>query len=535
VNRTALWASLLGSIAVAVGLLAINLGFGTTPVLGLDLRGGVSVILAPTSDASEDDLLVIRDLIRDELEQRGIAEPDVRVEGANIVVDLPGVRDQQDALDAVDVAGIVTLRPVYQCGLTTGEGEPTDTTAPAAPTDSTTPSESTPSSTPETTPETTDGGPSGFRRPVAAPAQDDATTPTVPVDPVTGETIPLPAPFDPSQVVVPPAQPVEQDVLPIRDTNEACLVGPSGGSGEVFARGSAGVDLDQFGAWIVTVDLRGDGEATWNALASQCFATAATCPSGQLAIVLDDVIQSAPVVNAPSFSGGVTISGDFTESEARDLARVLNRGAFPVNVEAQTVQTVSPTLGNDSLRAAIISGLIGAGVVMVLMVALYRKLSVVVLVGLVLWGMLVYSAAALVSHWTNYALTLAGATGIIVSVGAAVDSYVVLFERLKDEQRAGRRLRSAAPRSFRQTWRTILAANLVSILAAAILFWLSVGSVKGFALYLGLTAICGLLVAYFFSRPAVILLVGTKWFEGERGAGARDAARTGTGTTGATA
>ncbi len=518
-NRSALWASMLGTIAVAVGLLAINLGFGNTPVLGLDLRGGVSVILAPTSDATEDDLLVIRDLIRDELELRGIAEPDVRVEGANIVVDLPGVRDQEDALDAVDVAGIVNLRPVVQCGLSTAAGDPgTATTEPTTTEPATTePATTEPATTePATTEPATTGPessePAGFRRP--AGAQDEATAPTVPVDPVTGETVPIPAPFDPSQAIVPTAPAFDQEVLPVRDTEEACLVGPSGGTGEVFARGSAGVDLDEFGQWITTVDLRGDGEATWNALAAQCFARAATCPSGQLAIVLDDIIQSAPVVNAPSFSGGVTISGDFTEAEARDLARVLNRGAFPVNVEAQTVQTVSPTLGNDSLRAAVIAGLLGVALVLVLMVVLYRKLSIVVIVGLVIWGMIVFSAAALVSQWTNYALSLAGATGIIVAVGVTVDSYVVFFERLKDERRAGRRLRSAAPRSFRQTWRTIVAADLVSILAAAILFWLSVGSVKGFALYLGLTAICDLLVCYFFTRPAVLLLVGTRWFEG---------------------
>ncbi len=278
-------------------------------------------------------------------------------------------------------------------------------------------------------------------------------------------------------------------------------------------RGSAEPSLDQVGAWGVTVDLRSDGEAAWNLLASQCNQGASSCPSRQLAIVLDDIIQSAPTVNEPFFSGSVQITGSFSEGEARSLARVLNRGAFPVNVEAQSVQTVSPTLGGDSLEAAVISGIVGAMVIVLFMIAYYRKLAVVIIAGLIVWGMAVYVASALVSQWTNYAFTLAGATGIIVAVGVTVDSYVVFFERLKDEVRAGRALRNAAPRAFKLTWRTIVSADVVAFLGSAILFWLSVGSVKGFALYLGLTTICDMLVCYFFTRPAVFLISRSGWFD----------------------
>jgi preprotein translocase subunit SecD len=438
VNLARLWAVMISTVLIAGGLLAFNLVAENQPVLGLDLQGGVSVILAPTEPASPDDLIVIRDLIRDELEQRGIAEPDVRVEGSNIVVDLPGVRDQRDALEAVDVAGIVTLRPVIQCGFAADPG---------------------------------DNVPEG------------------------------------------------QDILPIRDTGEACLVGPSGGTGEVFARGSAGPTLEPQTGWGVSVDLRGDGEAVWNQLAAQCYQGVESCPSRQLAIVLDDVIQSAPVVNAPSFAGAVSITGDFSESEARDLGRVLNRGAFPVGVEAQSVETVSPALGGDTLRAAVVSGLIGAALIMLLLALYYRTLAVVAISGLVVWAMAMYSAAVLVSEATNYALSLAGATGIIVAVGIAVDSYVVLFERLKDELRLGRSLRNAAPRSFATSWRTIVSANVVSILAAAILFTLSVGAVKGFALYLGLTTVCNLIVYFLFARPAIVLLTRSQQFKRHSGLG----------------
>jgi preprotein translocase subunit SecD len=545
---------LLGIVIAAAALLVANLALGNTPVLGLDLRGGVSVILASTEGAGDDDLIVIRDLIRDELEQRGIAEPDVRVEGSNVIVDLPGVKDQQDALDAVDIAGIVTLRPVLQCAITS---DPTDT-GPAnstgsdgstvVPSASVAPGDTSPTSAdssvtttattvaaPTTTESATDATPSGFRRaapttdptptdPQATDAPTTAPTTTTAIpgsDPastaVTDDSTPTtPAIVDPND----PAAPGAQEVLPVRgDTGEVCIVGPSGGSGEVFARGSAEPSLDQVGAWGVTVGLRGDGEATWNLLASQCYAGSSSCPTppgaqhGRLAIVLDDIIQSAPEVNAPSFSGSVQITGSFSEGEARSLARVLNRGAFPVNVEAQSVQTVSPTLGGDSLEAAVIAGIVGAVVIVLFMVAYYKKLALVIVAGLVVWGMTVYVAAALVSQWTNYAFTLAGATGVIVAVGVTVDSYVVFFERLKDEVRAGRSLRNAAPRAFKLTWRTIVSADVVAFLGSAILFWLSVGSVKGFALYLGLTTICDMLVCYFFTRPAVFLVSRSGWFD----------------------
>ncbi len=433
-NPTALWTSLVAVVVATVALLGFNLANEKTPVLGIDLQGGVSVILAPTDTASEDDLIVIRDLIREELETLGIAEPDVRVEGANIVVDLPGVRDQREAVAAVDVAGIVTLRPVVSCG-------------------------------------------------VVPEAVEEDLAP-------------------------------DQDVLPVRDSADFCVVNASGGGGDVFARGSAGPTLEPPPTgWGVSVDLRSEGEPVWNALAGECFNSGPSCPSRQLAIVLDDVIQSAPSVNAPSFSGAVSITGNFSEDDARALSRVLNRGAFPVSVEAQSVETVSPALGGDTLRAAVISGLVGALLIMVLMSIYYGRLAVVAVSGLIMWGMAMYSAAVFVSDRTNYALSLAGATGIIVAVGIAVDSYVVLFERMKDEYRSGRAVRNAAPRSFERSWRTIVSANVMSILASVILFWLSVGSVKGFALYLGLTTVCNLLVYFLYARPAVVLLSRSRWFD----------------------
>ena len=577
-SRPKQWWMLGGFTFIAVALLGLNIGLGNTPILGLDLKGGLSVIYRTAEPATEEELLVVRDLMRGQLEDFGITEPDVRVEGENIVVDLPGVTDQEAAFDALQVSGIVSLRPVVQCQAAVIDGDgsvattpttlepgpiappgvvtvPSATVAPA--TANSTGTENTVTATTVTattvtattvtvtTAGATDGA-SGFVQPGA---RDDlaayertatvATTlpgetrttvpegvatpttvaPTVPENTVTTGsipgTVPGTAPIVPISDIPVATVPTDtgQTVLPYPNQSQQCLVGPSGGSGEVFEQGSAKAEISQEnGAWLVTVGLRPEGQAVWNGLASQCFNRSASCPSQQLAIVLDDVVQSAPVVQTTDFGDSVQITGSSGEDETRALARVLNRGAFPVAVEQQRVETVSATVGADSLNAAIIAGIVGVLLTMGLMILHYRKLSIVLVLGMLVWAAVVFSLAALVSHATNYALTLAGATGIIVSVGVTVDSYVVYFERLRDGMRHGRTLRNAAPSAFTATWRTILAANIVTLMAALVLFVLSVGSVKGFALYLGLTTIADVLVHLFFTRPAVLILAESRWW-----------------------
>jgi len=513
-----LWITLIGTVLIVIASLVGNLATGNTPILGLDLQGGVSVILAPTDEATPDELLGVRDQVRTELERSGIAEPDVRVQGSNVVVDLPGVKDQQEALDLVAVSGIVELRPVVNFAdcqvagspeVDVGDGE----TIPDG-------VDSTPVVTPadgddEGAAELVDAGlgsrPLGLRR--SAPDPTDSTPADEAPAPVpTGGTPQVDAPLLPT----PTASGAE--FLPTVDGAVLCVgPAPPGATGEVFARQGATTSLTN--GWGVDVELRPEGQATWNALATQCFNRTPTCPStdptgsqpGQLAIVLDGVVQSAPTVNQAQFDEFVSITGSFTEDEARQLTRVINRGAFPVEVEPQEARTVSASAGGDSLRAAIIAGLIGVFLVLVFLVLYYRWLALVIICGLAVWAATVFSVASFVSGATNYALSLAGVTGIIVAVGVTVDSYVVFFERMKDEIRNGRTLRNAAPRSFNSTWRTIWSADLVSMIGAAILFSLSVGSVRGFALYLGITTMCDLFVCFFFTRPAVLLIARSRF------------------------
>ncbi len=559
--RRRLWISLVGIVTVTVALLAVNLISGNDPALGLDLQGGISVVLSAEEGATAEDLDGIRDLIREELEERGIAEPDVRVEGENVIVDLPGVRDQREALDAVDVAGIVQLRPLMQqctppVEETVATSEPTASgssipqdTAPAGSTEAAQATELAQSTEPVQSTEreatgSTTASPSGFRStnagdstvPAASEPTDsttpDSSTPTESSEPgATTTTEPPLGPLGTNPVTTypptpygPPAPPTDETVttLPTAD-GLTCVVGPvelgpTGESGgQLFARDSASAVLDPAQGWIVTADLTPEGTGTFNQLASACYTQQQNCPVGALAIVLDGVVQSAPAVTEPSYPDTISISGQgagaFSESEARSLARVLDRGAFPVQVRTESVQTVSPTLGEDSLRAAVFAGLFGIILVLAGLMYFYRRLIVVVIAGLTVWALLIFSASAIISQTTNYALSLAGVTGIIVAVGITVDSYVVFFERLKEEVRHGRTVRNSAVRGFKATWRTIVAADLVSLIAAGVLFGLSVGSVRGFALYLGITTVCDLIVCWFFTRPAVLLLADTGWLD----------------------
>ena len=215
-----------------------------------------------------------------------------------------------------------------------------------------------------------------------------------------------------------------------------------------------------------------------------------------------------PTINPGITGRNVQISGEFSKGEATDLARLLRYGALPVQFDRdeQTVQSISPTLGKDQLHAGIVAGVIGLALVALYMLAYYRLLGLVVVCGLALTGLLFFTLTSFLSTRQGLALTLAGVTGLIVSVGVTVDSYVVYFERLKDEIRSGKTVRSSLDVGFRRSFRTILAADLVSLLGAAVLYYLASGSVRGFAFFLGLSTAIDLVLTVTFMHPFVVLL-----------------------------
>ena len=478
-SRRPLLFSLIGIVLLAAGLFGGNLYAGNTPSLGLDLQGGASVTMTPKGTYDADALTVAVDIIRQRVDSIGVSEPEIIRQGDTVVVNLPGVKDQQQALELVGRTGAVEMRPVIMMA-----DNPNNTTTTVAGSTTTTIAGADKTSTTLAQPT----GGLGSARHIAA----ETTTTTIPTDPVTGLE-------------------EGQTVLPGRKDGLIYLLGPAEATGEVFSNDSAAEVSN--GAWVVVAKLKSgaEGEDQWNALAGKCYAGGADCPTKQIAIILDGEVISAPVVQAPSFDNSVQISGSFTEKEANELARVLQFGAVPVQFDIPTVQTVSATLGKDSLKAAIVSGLIGVLLVLVFLLFYYRLLALVVVGGLTISGLLLWSVISWLSKTNGLALTLSGVAGIIVSIGVTVDSYVVFFEKIKDDVQSGRSLRNSAARGFESAWRTILAADTVSFIGALILWWLTVGSVRGFAFFLGLSTLSDIVVSYFFTRPTVLLLARTKF------------------------
>jgi preprotein translocase subunit SecD len=489
--RRSLWLSLTGIIGLAVLSLAGVLAAGWSPLLGLDLEGGVSVVLQPKNDVGGGVLDQSIGIIRNRVDALGVAEPEITRQGDSIIVSLPGIKDPERALEVVGQTAELRFRPVLQ-------QVPTDENTPLTPTTST--------SAPGTT----------------VPGETTATTTTTPDAPTTTaasgiiETTPPEDDTPDAQVVLP--------LIERGDVTARYLLGPVQGTGKILKSASAQVDPST-GRWLVAFETTGPGSAQWDEIARNNY-------QRQLAIVLDGVVKSAPVIQTTEFGGSGQITGNFSERDAKDLALVLRYGSLPVELEQATVQTVSPTLGNDSLRAGVITGLFGLGLVALYMILYYRALGIVVILGLAVSGALMWSLISWLGESRGLALTLSGVVGIIVSVGVTVDSYVVYFERLKDEIRSGKTVRSSVDRGFSRAYRTILAADAVSFIGAALLYWLTVGSVRGFAFFLGASTLLDVVVAYFFTRPMVILLgrnrlfTEARWFGVARGLAARPAGGT---------
>lgn len=227
---------------------------------------------------------------------------------------------------------------------------------------------------------------------------------------------------------------------------------------------------------------------------------------GQLAIVVDREVISAPTVNEPITNGTGVITGSFTQNRAQDLATQLNAGALPVELTTQQVQTVSPTLGQESLDAGILAGVAGLILLALYLLYYYRVLAIVAWLGMSIWALLALGLISLAGRTVGYSLTLAGVAGLIISLGVTADSYIVFFERFKDEVHGGKSPRTAVAPAFKKAFRTIVAADVVTALSAIVLYITAISSVRGFALTLGVSVLLDLFVVYFFKRPAVFLL-----------------------------
>jgi preprotein translocase subunit SecD len=515
---------LIITVVGIVGVFTATMLSSSRPVLGLDLQGGVSIVLYPVAGTDLSALNTAVDVIRNRVDGLGIAEPDVQRQGSTIVVNLPGVKDRAKAESIVGETAELRFRPVHYQGsnpliipwtavpasTTTTSGGGTTTTG-AAVKGSTTTTQAATSTSGKAAGRTIATAPIVARQVPSSSTTNAGTATTEPSTSTTKAGTSTTKPGASTTTTAPSlaagcetlikqsaTEASTEVVLPDRKRTSCYVLEPAVLTGKSIGSADAQYDSSR-SQWVVQVHFRNND-----------FVEKVAGPylQKQVAIELDGVVQSAPTINAGITGRDVEISGDFTQGEAKDLALVLRYGSLPVQFDQhkQTIESVSPTLGKDQLSAGIVSGLIGLGLVALYMILYYRLLGLVVVAGLALTGMLFFSVVSYLSSSRGLTLTLAGVTGIIVSVGVTVDSYVVYFERLKDEVRSGRTVRSSLEVGFARSFRTIVAADLVSLIGAGVLYVFASSSVKGFALFLGISTAMDLLLAWSFMHPMVSVL-----------------------------
>jgi preprotein translocase subunit SecD len=282
-------------------------------------------------------------------------------------------------------------------------------------------------------------------------------------------------------------------------------------------------------SWDVLLNFKGTGTKQFGDLTTRMYDkyTGSQAPPNWLGVVLDGVVVSAPYVQTPTTGGNTQITGSFSQTEATTLANQLSYGALPLTFAQESVQSVSPQLGRDQLDAGLIAAALGLLLVVIYLLLYYRGLAIVAVFSLVIAGLIAYLSVIVLGKYQGFALSLAGIAGLIVAIGITADSFVVFFERLRDEVREGRSLRAAVERGWGRARRTILVSDTVSFLAAALLYYFAIGSVRGFAFTLGLTTIIDVVVVFTFTKPVMTLLARTKFFGGGHPLSGLDPARLG--------
>ncbi len=464
---------ILGLIMVA--LLATVFITGATSVrLGLDLRGGTSVTLQPRIAPGDDGKVTAEaidqavSIIRQRVNSLGVAESEVAAQGSGtnrqIIISIPGDTGRR-VVELVGQTAELRFRQV----LATAAGTPS----------------------------------------------------TVPVDPTATPANPVNAQLNAEFAALDCTNPAN-----LQGTGSDNADGPivacdrNGGAkyildkaevlGRQVSEATAGIDQQGGNAWFVSLVFNGEGTKAFADITDRV--TSLPSPQNQVAIVLDGLVVSAPRINEAIPSGNAQITGSFTQLEAQDLANVLKYGALPLAFDRGEVQQVSPTLGADQLDAGLLAGLLGLILIFLYSILYYRGLGLVSVSSLLVAGALVYMSFLLLGKWIGFTLTLAGIAGAIVAIGVTADSFIVYFERIRDEVRDGRSLRSAVETGWTKARRTIVVADFVSIISAILLYVFAVGGVRGFAFTLGLTTLIDLLVVFAFTKPLTVLLAKFKFF-----------------------
>ena len=504
----------------------------TTPKLGLDLEGGTQMILQPvlvgTSKVSSEQLNQARDIITQRVDANGVAGAEVTTRGGqDIVVTMPGVPDKATE-DAIRKSSQMRFRAVLVAEPVAPQPVPTSTPTGTATGTATTPAGKSPS-TSTTTTKAKSAVPGAFTAATTPPPMPSPTSsapagnakPQNPSDPawVTPELSKQLQDLDCSdpgaldKIVDDPAKPL---VTCNDDGTEKYILGPVEVRGDQIKDAVAGYQTLSNGQPSTIVEIRlsfnGSGTKAFGQVTSRLVNL--PDPRNRFAVTLDSKVLTAPVAQAAILDGNASITGNFTLQSARDLANQLKFGALPMSFSLQTRDQISPTLGGEQLRYGLIAGIIGFILVFGYSLMQYRALGFVTVASIIIAGLLTYVAITLLGWSHNFRLDMAGVTGLIVAIGVTADSFIVYFERIRDEVREGRPLRAAVDTGWRRARRTILAADGVNFLAAVVLYVLAASNVRGFAFTLGLTTIIDLLIVVMFTHPLVALLAGTKFFGG---------------------
>ncbi|MFJ1795500.1 protein translocase subunit SecD [Kitasatospora griseola] len=534
-------------LVVTVGLVALMFGTGyTKPRLGIDLAGGTSVTLTAKSDdpsaINKANLDTAVGIIQKRVNGMGVSEAEVQTQGnSNIIVNIPDGGNTQESIDKVGDTAKLYFRPVLATAPTGMSAQPQPSSAPStAPSGSASPAASGSASAPASpSSSATKAGralsgalqadPSGS---ASAPATGSAapsapTTPTNPADvsaALTQGTVPaeLQQQFtaldcsvkeqrqnyqkasDPSAPTVACSYDAEQSIW------YKFALGGVAVNGQDVTKAQAVYDTQSAKGWMVDLSFNDAGS---NAFASTTGKLAAQpAPANQFAIVLDGQVVSHPYVTESITGGSAVISGTFTQADAKSLGNVLSYGALPLDFVKSDVTTVSPQLGSEQLEAGLIAGLIGMVLVVIYSLVYYRGLGLISIAGLAVSAILTWSIMSLLGAGVGFALNLPAVCGAIVAIGITADSFIVYFERIRDEVREGAQLRPAVQRAWPRARRTILVSDFVSFLCAAVLYLVSVGKVQGFAFTLGLTTLLDVVVIFLFTKPLITLLARTKFF-----------------------
>ncbi|MDX3238209.1 protein translocase subunit SecD [Streptomyces sp. ME03-5709C] len=524
--------------ALAVILLAIVALTGgmflsghTTPRLGIDLAGGTSITLTAKSDQAgainKTNMDTAKAIIDRRVNGLGVSEAESQIQGdRNIIVNIPKGTNAAQAEQQVGTTAQLYFRPVLAEVANT---PPPSASPSASPSGSASPSAST--STGAKAPGSPSATASTQGRAVTDALKASSTpTPSSPPSPPAGDTAPgstldtsIPedlqaklAALDCSDAKTRAnlnlkAKPTDKIVACSQDGNAKYALGPAAVDGKNVSKAAAQFDTQGGNGWVVTLDFDGTGSKAFSKITSQL--SQQQPPNNQFAIVLDNEVVSAPSVNQ-TLSGSAEIYGSFTQESSQDLANVLSYGSLPLTFDKSDVTKVSAAVGGEQLHGGLIAGGVGLALVVLYLVAYYRGLSFVAIVSLIVSAILTYAIMTLLGPAIGFALNLPAVCGAIVAIGITADSFIVFFERIRDELREGRSLQPAVARGWPRARRTILVSDFVSFLSAAVLFIVSVGKVQGFAFTLGLTTLLDVAVVFLFTKPLMTILARKKFYAG---------------------